>query len=56
MDKEIIQDNASSDKSLVSILAELSEGLDKITEICKNIAEASDNGEPTEDIIQSYYN
>lgn len=56
MDKVIMQDNTSSDKSLVSILAELSEGLDKITEICKNIAEASDNGEPTEDIIQSYYN
>jgi len=51
-----MQDSASSDKSLVSILTELSEGLDKITEICKNIAEASNNGEPTEDIIQSYYN
>lgn len=51
-----MQDSASSDKSLVSILAELREGLDKITEICKNIAEAADNGEPTEDVIQSYYN
>ena len=56
MDKEIMQNSASSDKSLVSILAELSEGLDKITEICKNIAEASDSGLPTEDVIQSYYN
>ena len=51
-----MKNSANSDKSLISILAELSEGLDKITEICKNIAEASDNGAPTEDVIQSYYN
>lgn len=51
-----MKNSANSDKSLISILAELSEGLDKITEICKNIAEASDNGASTEDVIQSYYN
>lgn len=56
MDKEIIQENAISDKGLVNILAELSEGLDKLTEICKAIADAADNGAPTEDLIQSYYN
>ena len=51
-----MQESDISDKSLVNILAELSEGLDKLTEICKNIADAADNGAPTEDVIQSYYN